>query len=476
MGKRVLILGSGDAGKMVAGELLSNSGLAGRYRLCGFLDDDPGQTGLDGVPVLGPLNRLEEIVHREQIELVIIAIPTATPEQVGRIVDLAAGLPVKLKIVPGVPEIIQGDVYWKQVREFSPADLLGRGEIAFERDLVAPFYEGSVVCITGGGGSIGSELCRQLLQLPVKRVVAVGHGENSLYQLQQEFREDPRLVCELGEVQDRQRMEQVFSTHRVDTVFHAAAHKHVPMMEQFPAEAFRNNVLGTLRTVQAAAAAGVSRFVFVSTDKAVNPSSVMGATKRIAERIVLGYNAPGRFRCAVTRFGNVLGSRGSVIPLFLEQIRRGGPVTVTHRDIERYFMSIPEAARLVVKAGSLHEGVLFVLDMGKPVKIYQLARRMVALCGYTAEEIPIVEIGLRPGEKMYEELLTESEALDKTRFEKLFVSGQQAHACPPAASEQLAAAGMALLAETTDASVWRSWLFEQVEAEWEKYATERMGK
>lgn len=467
MSKRVLILGAGDAGTMVAGELTGHSELVDRYSLVGFLDDDPVKKQVGEYPVLGGLQQLAAVVAREEIGLVIIAIPTATPEQIGRIVDLAAGLSVKLKIVPGLPEIIRGDVYWKQVREFSPTDLLGREEIAFERDLVAPYYEGMTVCVTGGGGSIGSEICRQLLQLPVRRVVAVGHGENSLYRLQQELREEPRLVCELGDVQDRSRLEQIFSGHGVDTVFHAAAHKHVPLMENFPGEAFKNNVQGSYNAAAAAQTAGVKRFVFVSTDKAVNPTSVMGVTKRIAERIVLGFHEQGGCRYAVTRFGNVLGSRGSVIPLFLEQIKRGGPVTVTHRDIERYFMSIPEAARLVVKAGSLPDGVLFVLDMGKPVKIYQLAKRMIALCGYTADEIPIREIGLRPGEKMYEELLTEREQLDRTRFDKLFVSNELAHAAAVRQSSALLEQGREMLDRHCPVVEWRRWLFDRVEADWD---------
>lgn len=422
MSKRTMIIGAGQAGAMVAGELLDNRRIRGDYQLVCFLDDDEGKQSLLGYPVYHPLDQSHTVVAREEIALVIIAIPSATREQINRIVDNLLGLSIQIKIVPGVTEIIEGNVYWRQIREIQPEDLLGREEVTFEKDVIAPFYQDGVVLVTGGGGSIGSELCRQLLQLPVARVIALGHGENSLYRLARKFDGEERLACELCDILDQGRLDRIIGSYSVTHLFHAAAHKHVPLMERFPEEAARNNVLGTLQVAEAALARGVGTFLLVSTDKAVNPTSVMGASKRLAERMVLGMNGSGTTRFVLTRFGNVLGSRGSFLPLFVEQIRQGGPVTVTHPDIERYFMSLREAARLVIKAAGVQEGHVFVMDMGRSVRISELAHKLIRLSGFTTEEIPIRYIGLRPGEKMYEELLTRSEHLQASRFRKLFIS------------------------------------------------------
>ncbi len=325
--------------------------------------------------------------------------------------------------MPGLIEIIEGDVSISQIREIEPSDLLGREEIGFDVDRISPHYEGRTVLVTGAGGSIGSEIILQLLELPVKTAVAFGHGENSIHSLMNRVRDRDRFQYVIGDIRDREKLARELGRFRPDMLFHAAAHKHVPLMEDYPDEAVKNNVLGTYRCAAAAVEAGVRQFILVSSDKAVNPSSVMGATKRIAERIVLSLNAlQETTRFSLTRFGNVLGSRGSVLPIFREQITGGGPVTVTHPEVTRYFMSIREAARLVVKSATLKAGTIFVLDMGKPVRIMDLAREMIRFCGYTEEEIPIVVTGMRPGEKLHEEVLSQSESLAATAYEKLFIS------------------------------------------------------
>jgi len=421
--QRTLIVGAGEAGRMIAQGIRADGRVAGRYHLVAFVDDDPAKKTVAGIPVRHSIDALREIVLEDAIDVIFIAVPSAGGALLGRIIDRVGDLPIRLRILPGLREIIDGDASWRALRDVRPEDLLGREEIQFERERLAAFYEDARVMVTGGGGSIGSEICRQLLALPVARVVAFGHGENSLYHLQQELGGDPRFVCQIGDVRDAEKIERTIAAWSISDIFHAAAHKHVPLMEAFPDEAVKNNVYGSFVVARAAGRARIRRFLMVSTDKAVRPSSVMGATKRVAERIVLGMNGDGSgTRYAVTRFGNVLGSRGSVLPLFVEQIRRGGPVTVTHPEVTRYFMSIREAARLVVKAATLDCGEIFVLDMGQPVNIHELARRLVMLSGRHPDEIPIVITGLRPGEKLHEELWTEHEDCAASPFEKLLVA------------------------------------------------------
>ena len=434
---RTLVVGAGQAGEMVVREISRHPEISGIYSVVGFVDDDPEKDGISGIPVFHGIPEIPDLVREHRIEAVIIAIPSASSETINRIVDLVAGLCRRVKIVPGISEIIEGNVYWDQIRDIRPEDLLGREEISFEKEIIAPFFRDQVVLVTGGGGSIGSEICRQLAALPVKRIIALGHGENSIYRISQEMRGEDRFSVRIADISNTGMIRHILETEKVNTVFHAAAHKHVPLMERFPEEACRNNVFGTWSVARAAADSGVERFIQISTDKAVKPRSVMGATKRICERMILGLCGRSQTQFLVTRFGNVLGSRGSVVPLFLSQIRSGGPVTITHPRMERYFMSIREAARLVVKAATQRRGRIFVLDMGRPVLVADLADRLIRLCGYSPEEIPVKTTGLRPGEKLQEELLHEHESLDATNFEKLSISYDVSGAMPEEEREKM---------------------------------------
>jgi FlaA1/EpsC-like NDP-sugar epimerase len=418
---RVLIVGAGEAGRMIADGILADRRIAERYHLLGFVDDDTAKARQSGLPVFHGVDDLRALVQAHTVDTLFIAVPSAPAGFVGRIIDSVGGLAVRLRILPGLREIIDGEATWHSLRDVRPEDLLGREEVQFERERIASYYSDARVLVTGGGGSIGSEICRQLLSLPIHSVLAYGHGENSLYQLRSELEGDARFHTQIGDVRDPEKLERTILRFGITDVFHAAAHKHVPLMELFPDEAVKNNIYGSYVAARAAARTGVRRFLMISTDKAVQPSSVMGATKRIAERIVLGMNG-GKTRYAVTRFGNVLGSRGSVLPLFIQQIERGGPITLTHPEVTRYFMSIREAARLVIKACSLDEGEIYVLDMGRPVNIHQLAKRLILLSGRLLEEIPITITGLRPGEKLHEELLNCHENLMAAPFERLFMA------------------------------------------------------
>ncbi len=427
--KKVLIVGAGEAGQMVAREIRKKKNIAAKYRLAGFLDDSQRRKSVSGLPVLGTISDAPAVIRDRGIQEVIIAIPSAAEDVIRRIVSVLSRCEVPVRIVPGIYEIIEGRVRFDQIRLIRPEDLLGREEVGFDAAQIRPYYRGRTVMVTGAGGSIGSEIVLHLLKLPVRRVVAFGHGENSIHALKTAAGRDARFTFCIGDVRDAGKLRQVIARYRPQIVFHAAAHKHVPLMEAHPDEAVKTNVLGTELTLKACVDGGVKRFVLVSTDKAVRPASVMGATKRIAERITLSYNRiQKKTFCSLTRFGNVLGSRGSVIPTFRQQIEQGGPLTVTHRDMTRYFMSIPEAARLVIKSATLLNGEVFELDMGKPVRILDLAKNLLRLYGYGEQDVPIVFTGLRPGEKMHEELAYPCESLVPTVFPKLLVSRESAPA------------------------------------------------
>ncbi len=419
----VLIIGAGEAGKMVLKEMRNHGGLYNKFEVIGFLDDDTQKKKIDGIPVLGKIDTAQDIVKKYDVAEIIIAIPSAGQNLISRIISALSEAKAKIKIVPGIFEIIEGSVSFSQIRDIAPTDLLGREEVSFDLDLVAPFYKDKTIFVTGAGGSIGSEIFNQILKLPVKQCIAFGRGENSIHKLINKYNSDKRFEYVIGDIKDFEKIHHEIDRFKPDIIFHAAAHKHVPLMENYPDEAVKNNIFGTLNVAKGAIENEVGQFLLVSTDKAVNPVSVMGMSKRVAERIIISFNKiqdTTKFR--LVRFGNVLGSRGSVVPIFERQIRNGGPVTVTHPEITRYFMSIPEAAKLVIKSVLIENGKIFILDMGKPIRIQDLAKNLIRLHGYIEEEIPIKFTGLRPGEKMYEELLTDTENLAKSKFEKLYVS------------------------------------------------------
>jgi len=420
----VLIIGAGSAAQMVVSEIINNQQLRSHYRIVGLLDDVV--TGdVKGCKILGKIADCKKVTLRDSIDEIIIAIPSAKKDSLDLILSHIAGLPAKIKIVPGIFEIIAGDVSFTQIREIEAIDLLGREEVGFEIEELTPFYKSKTIFVTGAGGSIGGELTRQLLRLPIKSLIAFGHGENSIHELKSQI-DDPRFRFIIGDIRDYSKLAHEMILHKPNIVFHAAAHKHVPLMELFPDEAIKNNIFGTQNVALAAIGAGVKDFLLVSTDKAVNPTSVMGATKRIAEIMVLGLNASQHnTRFCLTRFGNVLGARGSVFHTFKEQIKKGGPITITHPEIERYFMSIGEAARLLIKACASKEGLAYVLDMGKPIKIVDLVNDFLKISGLLEKNIPIVFTGLRKGEKLYEELFINEKKYRVAHFNKLFVSDDE---------------------------------------------------
>ena len=431
--RRVLIVGAGESGTMIAREMLRHpeAGL----RPIGFADDDLGKQKKRflGLSVLGKLPDLPAILETYRVDEVLIAMPSEAGSVIRRVVEHARHAGVDHRIIPGVYEFLSGSVSISQIRKVNLEDLLRREPVRLDVSDIREYVEGRVVLVTGAGGSIGSEIVRQVARFGARKVLLLGRGENSIYEILGECKRtwadlDVRpLICD---VRDRERLSHLFEQHRPEVVFHAAAHKHVPLMEDNPDEAVLNNVGGTLNLVDLALAHGVKRFVNISTDKAVNPTSVMGATKRVAEYVVgraAAYAEPGHSFVSV-RFGNVLGSRGSVVPLFKRQIAAGGPVTVTDPEMKRYFMTIPEAAQLVLQAGGLGtNGRVYVLDMGEPVKIVDLARDLIHLSGFEPDvDIPIVFNGIRPGEKLFEELLTAEEGTDSSRHEKIFVARKQA--------------------------------------------------
>ncbi|MGZ4107550.1 MAG: polysaccharide biosynthesis protein [Tumebacillaceae bacterium] len=424
--RRTLIVGAGSAGALVAKEL-KHSAMSELYPV-GFADDDPSKARLEviGLPVLGGRDRIPEIVERYEIDDIVIALPSASREETAKIIKICKDTKASIKILPRVSDLVTGKVSVNMIREVHVEDLLGRDPIETDLEGIANYVTDQVVLVTGAGGSIGSELCRQISPFEPRKLLLLGHGENSIYNIELELRQKfPKLLMEtiIADIQDRERIREVFALHRPSVIFHAAAHKHVPLMECNPAEAIKNNVLGTKNVADCAHEFGTERFVMVSTDKAVNPTNVMGACKRVAEMYIQGKNRNSKTQYMAVRFGNVLGSRGSVIPIFKEQIRRGGPVTVTHPHMVRYFMTIPEAVQLVIQAGALADGgEIFILDMGEPVKIDTLARDLIRLSGFEPDkEIRIEYTGIRPGEKLYEELLTSEEGLTSTKHNRIFV-------------------------------------------------------
>ncbi|RKF44740.1 hypothetical protein BCY92_17020 [Bacillus wiedmannii] len=425
--KRTLIIGAGSAGTMVVRQLQHNRE-ADLYPIA-FVDDDRNKQKLEiyNVPVVGTTNYLQEIVEDNDIEHIIIAIPSLNRNQINEIFEKCRKTKAKTQIVPMLEDLLDGTVSVNEVRDVQVEDLLGREPIQLDDAGIGEKITGKTILVTGAGGSIGSEICRQVMKYKPSEIVLLGHGENSIYNIEMEMRvtykDTVEIRTEIADVQDRNKIFEIIDKHRPYIVYHAAAHKHVPLMERNPEEAVKNNIFGTKNVAEAADTFKVNTFVMVSTDKAVNPTNVMGATKRFAEMLVQHLAAVSvNTKFVAVRFGNVLGSRGSVIPLFKKQIQKGGPVTVTHPDMIRYFMTIPEASRLVIQAGTLAKGgELFVLDMGEPVKIVDLARNLITLSGYSIEEIGIEFTGLRPGEKMYEELLNEGEIHPEQIFPKIHI-------------------------------------------------------
>jgi FlaA1/EpsC-like NDP-sugar epimerase len=424
--KRTLIIGAGSAGNMVARQLINN--VESDLEPVGFVDDDPRKKKLEilGVPVIGNTSQIRELVNKFNIDHIVIAIPSLKKSKLKRIVDECTKTKVKTQILPKIEDLILGKVSVNQFRDVQVEDLLGREPVELDIDSISDYVTNKVVLVTGAGGSIGSEICRQVCKFNPSKIILLGHGENSIYQIDMELRNQYgsqiEIVPVIGDIQDRERMFEVMEEHRPHVVYHAAAHKHVPLMEYNPKEAVKNNIFGTKNVAEAADTFGVQTFVLISTDKAVNPTNVMGATKRFAEMIIQQLDKQSKTKFVAVRFGNVLGSRGSVIPLFKKQIQAGGPVTVTHPDMTRYFMTIPEASQLVIQAGALAKGgEIFVLDMGEPVKIVDLAKNLIKLSGYTVEEIGIEFTGIRPGEKLFEELLNENEVHPEQVFPKIFI-------------------------------------------------------
>lgn len=426
--KRVLIIGAGEAGSMVLRELRNHpeSGM----KCIGFIDDDKNKLNMSigGKNVLGGREKTPEFILKYNIDLIIIAMPSASQKEINNIVEICEDTKAKLKIVPSTYDIIAGEVKFEQIRDIKIEDLLGREEIKLDNKDIEKYINNKTVLITGAGGSIGSEICRQVAHFKPKRLILLGKGENSIFnihfELSQQF-QHLDFIPFICDIREKQKVEDVYKQFKPDIVFHTAAHKHVYLMELYPDEAFKNNVLGTYNLAELAIKYNTGKFILISTDKAVNPTSVMGMTKRIAEKVVIGLMKKSiKTKFASVRFGNVLGSSGSVVPVFKKQIEQGGPVTVTHPEVKRYFMTIPEAVFLVLKTGGYAEGgEIFILDMGEPVKIVDLARKMIKLSGYTpVKDIKIKYIGLKPGEKLFEELVIDNEEVNRTQYEKILIA------------------------------------------------------
>ncbi|MED4534443.1 nucleoside-diphosphate sugar epimerase/dehydratase [Metabacillus fastidiosus] len=424
--KRTLIVGAGSAGTMVVRQLINNKETD--LIPIAFVDDDPKKLNLQilNIPIVGATASIEEIVKEYKIENIIIAIPSLNKRELNNIFEECSKTKAKTQIMPKIEDIITGRVSVSEFRDVKVEDLLGRDPVELDTESISKKLTEKTILVTGAGGSIGSEICRQICKFKPKKILLLGHGESSIYTIDMELRNEYptefEIIPIIADIQDRHRIFKVMEIHKPDVVYHAAAHKHVPLMEYNPQEAVKNNVIGTKNVAEAADTFGIETFVLISSDKAVNPTNVMGATKRIAEMIIQELDKHSKTRFVAVRFGNVLGSRGSVIPLFKKQIQAGGPVTVTHRDMTRYFMTIPEASRLVMQAGTLARGgEIFVLDMGEPVKIVDLAKNLIRLSGYKEVEIGLKFSGIRPGEKMYEELLGENEVHKEAVFPKIFI-------------------------------------------------------
>ena len=424
---RVMIIGAGSAGDMLIREIVTSQYL--HKEIGCVIDDDPELKGktIRGQRIVGGRDKIVEAARQYSIDEIIIAMPSISKKQTAEIATVCNQTGCEIKIVPGMYQFITNELTVSKLRHVEIEDLLGREPVKVDLSKITGYLKDQTVLVTGGGGSIGSELCRQIAAASPRKLVIVDIYENNAYDIQQELKKKyPKLnlIVLIGSVRNTNRMNTIFETYLPDIVFHAAAHKHVPLMEDSPNEAIKNNVFGTLKTVQAADRYGVERFVLISTDKAVNPTNIMGASKRICEMIVQAYSRRSQTEFVAVRFGNVLGSNGSVIPLFKKQIQEGGPVTVTHPDIIRYFMTIPEAVSLVLEAGSsAHGGEIFVLDMGDPVKIVDLAKNLIRLSGYVPNEDIMIEYsGLRPGEKLYEERLMEEEGLQTTENKRISIA------------------------------------------------------
>ncbi len=426
--KNTIIVGAGEGGRILYNSFIGSK-TAQDIRVVGFVDDNPNKQNiyLSGKKVLGMLNDLPELIQKYDIQMVTIAIPSLSRKKLRKLFELVESSHVKVNTMPSMEELASGKTSVSKLKKIDVVDLLGRDEVELDIESIQDQITGKVILVTGAGGSIGSEICRQIIQFCPAKLLLLGHGENSIYLIDRELRINDKkkrteIVPIIADIQDRKKIHEIMAQYQPDIVYHAAAHKHVPLMECNPKEAVKNNIFGTKNVAEAAKAAKVKNFVMVSTDKANNPPNVMGSTKRIAEMIVTGLNEEGCTKFSAVRFGNVLGSRGSVIPVFREQIAQGGPVTVTDFRMTRYFMTIPEASRLVIQSGALAKGgEIFVLDMSEPVKIVDLAKNMIRLSGYSEDEIEIVETGIRPGEKLYEELLLDKERNDEAVYEKIFV-------------------------------------------------------
>ena len=425
--KPTLIVGAGAAGTLLVRQMLMHPAM--RMDPIAFVDDDPDKLRKDiyGVRILGAIKDIERIVDTMGITKVVIAMPSLPIKKLNEVYDVARKTGAECVILPNIDDVMSGNLHVQQLRNVEIEDLLGRDPVQLDQTMIEKQLRGKKILVTGAGGSIGSEICRQVAKFKPKEIIILGHGENSIYQLNMElvgkYSQHFTITPVIADVQDRKRIFEVMDKYKPDVVYHAAAHKHVPLMELNPREAVKNNILGTRNVAEAASHARVKAFVMVSTDKAVNPPNIMGATKRLCEMIVQDMATRSEYtKFVAVRFGNVLGSRGSVIPLFKKQIAEGGPITVTHPDIVRYFMTIPEAAQLVIQAGALARGgEIFVLDMGQPVKIVDLAKNLIRLSGYDEGDIEIKFTGLRPGEKMYEELLNEGEVNPKQVFPKIHI-------------------------------------------------------
>lgn len=425
--KRTLIVGAGSAGTMLVRQLMNNPDA--ELHPVAFVDDDAKKQMLDimGLPVAGRIADIVDVAKRLEIDNIVLAIPSMNKKELYHIYTECAKTSAKTQMIPMLEDLATGRISVTQFRDVQVEDLLGREPVELDIESISGYVTQKVVLVTGAGGSIGSEVCRQISRFLPEKLVLLGHGENSIYAIEMELKEtfkdtNIKFFTEIADLQDADKMMAVMMAHRPHVVYHAAAHKHVPLMERNPEEAFKNNVLGTLNTAKAASKSRVETFVMISTDKAVNPTSVMGSTKRVAEMIIQHMDRVSHTKFVAVRFGNVLGSRGSVIPLFKKQIAKGGPVTVTHPDMVRYFMTIPEASRLVIQAGSLAKGgEIFVLDMGEPVNITQLAQNVIRMSGFSVDEIGIEYTGIRPGEKLFEEMLKDDEVMEQQVYPKIYI-------------------------------------------------------